>query len=171
MQPPTTTSYWARPGTLLAGPVPTGADREALRVQVRALLGAGIRTIVDLRTSAEGPDIRALLGKLASDADEVAWVGVPILNGDAPSPALLELALDTIDASIARGRGVYVHCAGGRGRTGTIVACWWIRHGIAEPEAAIDALLAARRDLPDAKLPSPETASQVRLVRSWRAGR
>ncbi|MBX7079949.1 MAG: dual specificity protein phosphatase family protein [Nannocystaceae bacterium] len=171
MQPPLPVTYWAAPNQLLAGPALATDDRERVRHQLRALLDAGVRTIVDLRTAAEGPDTRVLLTKLARDADTVAWIGLPILNGDAPSPALLELALDTIDASIARGRAVYVHCAGGRGRTGTIVACWWIRHGVIEADAATDALARARAHLPDAPLPSPETAAQLRLVRSWRRGR
>ncbi len=170
MPAPIPNSYWAEEGRLLAGPLPVAEDREGLRVQVRALLDAGIRTIVDLRTPAEPPGVRALLEKLATAEQQVAWIGVPILNGDAPSPALLELVLDTIDASLARGRAVYVHCAGGRGRTGTVVACWWIRHGLFDAESALAELVKHRAAIGDAK-PSPETGVQYRLVRSWARGR
>lgn len=162
-------SYWAAPG-LLAGPLPTAEDREGLRTQVRALLDAGVRTVIDLRTSAEPPGIGVLFEKLAADADEVAGFGLPILNGDVPTIALVQLGLDLIDASLARGRAVYLHCAGGRGRTGTFVACWWIRHGMHDGESALAALMRHRAALVDGHMPSPETAAQYRRVRAWPAG-
>jgi protein-tyrosine phosphatase len=136
---------------------------------VRGLLDAGVRTVVDLRTAAEPPGIRSLFEKLASD-DAAAWTSFPILNGAAPTSALLELILDTIDAQLARERGVYVHCAGGRGRTGTVIACWWIRHGLFESEQALEELKRRRQGLPNGHTPSPETDAQFRLVRSWRRG-
>ncbi|HJL15851.1 MAG TPA: tyrosine-protein phosphatase [Sandaracinaceae bacterium LLY-WYZ-13_1] len=159
-------SYWAAPGRLLAGPRPAGADRAALRAAVRALLDAGIRTVIDLRTPAEPPSIRALLHKLAGDLP-VAYLGVPILDGAAPTDAELLCVLDAIDASMRRDRPVYLHCEGGRGRTGTVVACWWIRHGRFDPEAALAELGRRRRGQPHGAHPSPETGAQLRLVRRW----
>jgi len=141
-----------------------------LRAEVRGLLDAGVRTVIDLRTAGEPPGIGSLIEKLARAEEPVAWVGFPILNGSAPAPALLELILDIIDASMARSRAVYVHCAGGRGRTGTVVACWWIRHGRYEPEGALAELKLRRERLPSGNMPSPETGAQYRLVRSWQRG-
>lgn len=163
-------SYWA--GThVLAGPLPTAPDRAASRTRIRSLLDAGVRTVIDLRTPMESPSARSLLGKLSDEADACAWLGAPILDGAAPSDALLSTILDAIDASVARERTVYVHCQGGLGRTGTVVACWWIRHAVHEPEAALEALATARVGLASAARPSPETGAQLRLVRSWTAGR
>lgn len=162
-------SYWADTH-LLAGPLPAAPEREVLRAQLRALLDAGVRTVIDLRTPAEAPGVRSLFEKLARDDEPVAWLNFPITDGAAPSVALLELILDTIDASIARGRGVYVHCAGGRGRTGTVVACWWIRHGRHEPEEALAEIKRRREGIFGGERPSPETGAQYRLVRAWRRG-
>ncbi len=166
---PVPDSWWATP-LLLAGPLLPATDRALLRALVRSLLDAGVRTVIDLRTAAEPPGIGSMLEKQALEGEAVAWVNFPILNGAAPSAALLELILDTIDASLARARGVYVHCAGGRGRTGTVMACWWIRHGHFDPEEALDELNRRRAGLPSGAMPSPETGSQYRLVRSWRCG-
>lgn len=161
-------SYWADERRLLAGPLPTGASREELRARVAALLEAGVRAVIDLRTPAEPPSIRALLEKLSADA---VWMGAPILDGAAPSPAQMQAILDAIDASLARERPVYVHCQGGLGRTGTVVACWWIRHGRHDPGGALLELARRRVGQPSGHRPSPETAPQLRLVRAWARGR
>lgn len=163
-------SYWADEGVFLAGPYPflAAADAGARRAAVRALLDAGVRTVIDLRTFVEPPSIRALLGKLADDA---AWLRAPILDGAAPNEALLVTVLDAIDASVARGRPVYVHCQGGRGRAGTVVACWWVRHALFTPDEALAELARRREGLAHGHRPSPETAPQWRQVRGWSPGR
>jgi protein-tyrosine phosphatase len=71
--------------------------------------------------------------------------------------------LDALDAALAARRRVYVHCLGGRGRTGTVVACWLVRHGHRAEEAL--ALVQERRGRR-----SPETAEQRRFVRRWPSG-
>lgn len=162
-------AWWAARG-LLAGPLAVSPDRALYRARIRALLDAGVRTVIDLRTAAEPPGIGSLLEKQARADEDVAWINTPILNGAAPSHALLEAILDAIDASLARSRGVYVHCAGGLGRTGTVIACWWIRQGRYEPEEALAALTRHREGLASAARPSPETSAQYRLVRAWRRG-
>jgi hypothetical protein len=165
---PIACSYWALHGELLAGPHPGLGDRPAQRETVRALWEAGIRTIVDLTTPGERPAIRVLWEKLAGDASAWAWLGYPIFDGGAPSRAGMQLILDAIDASIARGRAVYVHCMGGLGRTGTVVGCWWIRHALVEPPRVFEELMVRRRGQPNAHAISPETPAQFELVRSWR---
>lgn len=81
--------------------------------------------------------------------------------------------LHWIDGEIAAGRPVYVHCRGGRGRTGMVVGAWLVRHGIAMPEEVIDRIRTLRAGLPseDAGAASPETPGQIALVTGWREGR
>lgn len=167
---PVPDSYWAAE-RLLAGPHPLlgAADRAAERARLRALLDAGIRTVVDLRTPVEPPSVRSLLDKLGGE--DAVWIGVPVLDGAAPTEAQMIAILDAIDAARARERGVYVHCQGGRGRTGTVVACWWIRHGLYDAAGAFEELTRRREGLLHGAHPSPETAPQRRLVSSWEAGR
>lgn len=164
-------SYWVEDGKLLAGPLPCGADKAAQRANMRALLDAGVRTVIDLRTPMESPGIRVLFGKQATDLEEVCWIGIPILNGAAPTIGELVTILDTIDAAIARRRPVYVHCQGGLGRTGTVAAAWWIRHGRFDLEGALAELAARRVGQPNAAKMSPETAPQLRLLAAWTVGR
>jgi len=61
------------------------------------------------------------------------------------NPALataVDDALDSIDALLAEGRQVVVHCHGGRSRTGLVLAAHLMRHGHSLEEAT--ALLADR---------------------------
>ncbi|MGH1348469.1 MAG: protein-tyrosine phosphatase family protein [Nannocystales bacterium] len=167
---PIASSYWAEPGKLLAGPHPGVGDRATQRATLRALADAGIRTVIDLTTPRELPGVRVLWEKLAPNAEEWAWVGSPVLDGGIPSRAGMQLVLDTIDASCGRGRPVYVHCMGGLGRAGTVVACWWIRHGLVEGEAVFDALTRRRVGQPNAHSISPETGPQFRFIRAWAPG-
>ena len=53
--------------------------------------------------------------------------------------------LDDVDAALADGRTVYVHCWGGIGRTGTVVGCWLMRHGLDEGDP-IRRIATLRRD-------------------------
>jgi hypothetical protein len=72
-------------------------------------------------------------------------------------------------AHFFRRRPVYVHCWGGKGRTGTVVGCYLVRHGIAEGEAALKAIQKMRRNDPKAHEPSPETREQCDFVLRWKA--
>ena len=94
---------------------------------------------------------------------------MPIRDFSVPTEEELRRILDTIDLALDRGEVVYVHCFGGRGRTGTVVGCHLVRHGLA-PEEALARVAELRAGLPDASSPSPETAAQLELVRRWRPG-
>jgi protein-tyrosine phosphatase len=80
------------------------------------------------------------------------------------------LGLDEIDRSLARDLPVYVHCWGGKGRTGTVVGCYLARHGIATGKSALDKINELRRNVPNWNEPSPETRQQCEMVALWQIG-
>ena len=97
-------------------------------------------------------------------------VGHPIVDMGTTTVPHMSRILDEIDTALADDRTVYVHCWGGRGRTGTVVGCWLMRHGL-DGGDAIRHIAELRRDVEDARMPSPETSAQRAMVTGWKRGR
>src|SRR6202011_1134225 len=76
--------------------------------------------------------------------------------------------LFAIDRRIREGGAVYLHCWGGGGRTGLVVACWLQEHG-RTPDDALAELSAKWSTVEKIyrKPESPETPTQVDWVRIW----
>jgi protein-tyrosine phosphatase len=75
--------------------------------------------------------------------------------------------LDEIDTAISQNKSVYVHCWGGKGRTGTVVGCYLARHGYAQGQAVLDLIEKLRYNDPEVSRPSPETRQQREMVTTW----
>src|SRR5690606_8684965 len=108
----------------------------ATRAKLRALLDAGIRTFVDLTSPADGlsPYAELLTSEAAAQDIQARYIRLTIPDMGTPAAARMAEILDTIDRSLYDG-AVYVHCWGGRGRTGTVVGCHFVRHGMHPDEA------------------------------------
>ena len=171
-------SYWVSFPRLLAGFSPGAPQPEAAREKLRALHEAGIRTIVNLMEEIEighhGEPLASCEPALGTGEDacgeRLSMVRHAIRDVSVPTHEGMVRILDTIDAQIERGRPVYVHCRGGRGRTGTVVGCWLARHGIAVGDAALERIRVLRARVPDRDQPSPETGAQRDMVRGWEPG-
>lgn len=55
------------------------------------------------------------------------YKNVPIKNHTAPSLTQLDGCVDYIESNIQNGRKTLVHCAAGKGRTGTVIAAYLCR--------------------------------------------
>ena len=169
-------SYWASSPHLIAGCYPGDKGMEEARAKIAGLLVAGVGLVVNLMEPIEiGHDgsaldpYESLLTEVAAEMGVTARMDrFPIPDMNVPTPALMTAILDAIDDAISAGTTVYVHCWGGRGRTGTVVGCWLARHGIATGEAALTRIAELRSGVPKAHLPSPETERQRDMVRGWK---
>lgn len=139
---------WVIPGYVMAGPFP-GFDgvnygtEESAAQNLRAILADGIDTFVCLCD--ELPPQTDLLAQpkphpyfpkyksyahIMQDSGMARDYGVNAVFEYAPiqdqrTPSCIELAalLSKIMGHLASGRRVFIHCAGGHGRTGLVVAC------------------------------------------------
>lgn len=170
--PPAPSSYWVVQGLLLAGAYPGDSDPEKHLAKIQRLLDAGIRRFVNLmeedETNWEGELFAPyddLVERLCAGADCRRY---PIRDVSVPTPSLMVDILDAIDESLAAGKPTYVHCWGGVGRTGTVIGCWLLRHGLADPSHVLETLARLRKqDRQRRHRMSPETPQQRRFVESW----
>ena len=163
---PDPNTYWVVDGRFLAGEYPGARDPAAAREKVAAFRKAGVTTFIDLTEANELAPYEGLLAQTG-----VEYRRLSIRDLDVPrTPAHLHEILDAIDDALARGRTVYLHCWGGIGRTGTVVACWLQRTGLT-PEQALLKLADFWRTVEKRhrRPHTPETREQVAWVHGWPA--
>lgn len=135
---------WILPGTLLLAPYPSASDLEGAH-------DLGIRVVVNLHTRHHDPNLMARLG--------LTEVHLPVRDFTPPTPTQLDQGVAAISQAIDAGQAVLVHCAGGRGRSGTLAACYLVSRGIPVDEAIAD----VRAKRPGAI----ETSRQEKAVDVW----
>jgi predicted protein tyrosine phosphatase len=166
------------PGALLAageypGSAPGTSAPEAV-AKLEAFLDAGSTAFVDLTDPVDGlePYAPALAELAAHRGLELYYEQLTIRDMRVCDVPHMRRVLDAIDGRLAEGRGVYVHCWGGIGRTGMVVGCWLIRHGHS-PEDALAELERLFRSMSAGKVRkherwgSPQTEAQRTFVRAW----
>lgn len=145
MAGPTPWSNWVIPGRVIAGAYPASLDDAETNRILTTLLELGINTFVCLQAevninipdmawrSGQGlrpyiRDTQKILSKARDTCNpritqsKVDFLHLPIIDGNITTDsALSKLATDCCDR-VLRGERLYIHCWGGHGRTGTLVA-------------------------------------------------
>ena len=140
----TDSGSWIAPGQVLACGYPRQAGLAALHER-------GIQLIVNLHCRPHEAQALERLG--------IRELHLPTPDFTAPAMASIKRGVSEIDEAIAAGRRVAVHCGGGRGRTGTLIACWFVARG----EAPAPAIERVRRLRPG----SVETPEQEAVVHAF----
>lgn len=136
---------WLEPGRVLGCAYPrkpAGLD---------ALADQGVTLLVNLHERPDRPERLAAHG--------LTELHLPVVDFTAPSQEQLAQGVAAIDEAVAEGRAVAVHCGGGLGRTGTLLACYLVHQGLG-PEEAIRRVRAVRPG-------SIETGGQVEAVTAF----
>jgi atypical dual specificity phosphatase len=113
----------------------------------------GIAVLVNLHERSHAPERLAQHG--------LTEVHLPVRDFTAPTPEQLGRGVEAIEQALANGHRVAVHCGGGIGRTGTLLACYLVRQGM----GAAEAIARVRAMRPG----SVETRAQVAAVEAYAA--
>jgi len=171
-------SYWVIPGRLCAGFYPGDKDAAVMEHKLGGLLDCGIRHIVNLMEPDECDhqgrpfaDYTAMYCAMARQRGlQASAVRFPVRDVSIPTRETMRAILDDIDRSLSEGSPVYVHCWGGKGRTGTVVGCYLMRHGLADTRTVLAMIEDLRQPDERAHEPSPETDAQRRMILAWHEG-
>lgn len=155
--------YWVETGRILAGEYPGDRDTQRATEKLSLLVDVGIRTFVDLTDDTDLVPYDTTLAEISGRR------GIELERISRPIPDMGTIDLDgyrhivaTIHAAAERG-GVYVHCWGGIGRTGTVAGCLLVAGGLDADTAMarIDELRSVTRKAHHA---APQTEAQRRVI-------
>jgi atypical dual specificity phosphatase len=134
---------WVDEPLLAACAEPAGPE------QLAWLRGEGIDILVTL-TEEQVP-------RTWIDAAGLMGVHIPIPDMDVPAEDQLEQVMSVIDKARAGNMGVAIHCLAGRGRTGTVLAAYFVHRGLSAREA-----IARVRELRPGSIEVPEQEEAIR---------
>lgn len=116
---------WLVPGQLAGTPLP-GAVQD-IDADLAALKAAGITWLITL-TEQDLPQEALRRHGLSN-------LHLPIYSLEPPTVAQNQMLLKRMEMLLAQGQVLAVHCLGGIGRTGTVLAAWLVREGLTAVEA------------------------------------
>ncbi|MBV6397241.1 MAG: hypothetical protein HFACDABA_02849 [Anaerolineales bacterium] len=162
-------SYWVIPGRFLAGKYPGGFERDQVRLRIGKLLEAGLDTFINLTHPNELPSYEATLEEQARLGQKDArHLRFSVTDFGLPSHAGMRATLDAPDTALNEGRNIYLHCWAGVGRTGTVVGCYLVRHGVSGQQALVQLAAWWKTDpRRDRFKRSPETDEQTQFILNW----
>ncbi len=164
-------SFWVIPQRFMAGEYPGAIQETEVRANLLWLLEQQIDIFVDLTEAGESdliPYDHLLLEEASHTQKAAEYRRMPIRDFSTPSEKAMVELLDVIDAALTADRNVYLHCFGGKGRTGMVVGCYLARHGM-PGKKALEMIKELRSKIIDAGR-SPETEEQKRMVLGWTKG-
>ncbi len=165
---PFTTTYWVIPGRLLAGDHPYSKDDALTRSRLERFRDIGLSVFIDLTHQGDAPSYKKNALKVFRHSTmHFAYHRMAIIDYSCPSERFMKTILDLIDSSIDSKLNVYLHCRGGIGRTGTVVGCYLVRHGL-DGEQAIRKIALLRKGTMDWYHASPETDEQRNMIKNWK---
>lgn len=107
---------WVIPGQVAGSSIPKKIG------QIKGFEEYGIRTVINMMNENE-VDLSMYNDSVISHH----IFGIP--NKTAPSIEMMDTIINIMEDTVALGNSVLVHCGGGVGRAGTVLACYILKHG------------------------------------------
>ncbi len=144
-------------GFLFIGPRP---QAQSLKEWTNQLQEYKINHVVSLIEEAE-----VTRHGLQNEGDELNSLGIgftrfSVDDFQTPNAATLPSLINDLSARLSNGEHLFLHCAGGVGRAGTITSCLMVKHGMT-PNDAMELVSQQRGEK------SPETDEQANFVRAF----
>ncbi len=168
--PPLRNSYWVEPGRILGGEYPGGGRDADTVLRLGRLRDAGIDCFIDLTEPGECSPYEPLL-RGPHVGERVRYLRRAIPDHGLPESAeRMQEILDDLDAALADGHCVYLHCRAGIGRTNLVAGCWFASKG-QDGDRALARLNERWQGSERSETwPTvPETDAQSDFVRGWRS--
>ncbi len=137
---------WVKADLLCAMARP-GRER-ALKQDLAALQEAGVTVLVSLT---EEPVAAETLKKFG-----IKGLHLPVEDFTPPSLLQMEIFLAEVDSASTNGQALGIHCTAGKGRSGTMLAAYFVTQGMTAPEA-----LAKIRRLRPGSVETPEQEARI----------
>jgi DNA polymerase IV len=163
-------AYWVKPELFLAGPFPSSFQEDGTTELLQSLIALGVRQFIDLTQTHERQfdHYQPALQRMSTrTGKQYRYQRFPIPDHGIPTSELMRQILACIDESLNLKQGVYVHCWGGIGRTGTVVGCWLVNQGMTGAQALVK-IKEMRKSFAGPLDISPETTEQRAFVQHWR---
>ena len=171
VQKPPLNAYWVEPGRLMAGEYPASSSGPKTRSNIGWLLANGVDCFVDLTEKGEYglKSYRKILDEESRKYEKtIEYIRREIRDMSVPTTTEMMDTLDAIEEYLDTGQTVYIHCYGGKGRTGTVIGCWLVRGGWSGYNA-LNRITDLRQNLLNSAAASPETTEQREMVLNWNA--
>jgi protein-tyrosine phosphatase len=167
-------SFAVFPNWLWGGAYPGDSDPSILQNKMRGLADCGVQAVFNLMEKDETDYDGKLFVPYHKEFMAVTGTGnshysnLPIPDDGIVNAPIMSQYLDQIHAAVAQ-TPTFVHCWGGRGRTGTVLGCFLVDAGLATGPESLLYLRRIRILYKDVKAtwPAPQTRQQQMMVLNW----
>lgn len=163
-------SFTVIPGRLWGGAYPGSQDPEEMQRKIDGLINCDVKAIINLMENREvdHDGLPFVPYEPLLEGKGVTVIRLPIQDVSVPTTAGMDQIMKHLHNFVRRGPA-FVHCWGGRGRTGTVIGSFFVDAGILTGEQALVALDIARHLSEELcrDQPAPQVSSQFAMVRKW----
>ncbi len=135
------------------------------REELSAIIARGYDVYISLVTPAETTELGCYVNSVRAVISNPIFVTYPIVDGHIPTDLegfrkLLQLILFLNK----QGRKIYLHCRGGHGRAGVVIACLYKELGMSSTEALMQVQERHRERKNQPDYPTPQTVEQIQFI-------